>query len=285
HRLCPTACDTERPALRGSGPGARGRSRTALRRTAPALLALGLLLSSCAPWRAAGGPVGIRYWTGWTGGALAARRDLVAEFNRAHPGVRVMIHSVGGSYQKVRIAFAGGVTPDVCSGVWADELAGYAMRGVLRPLDDDLRRSGRAGDAWMPGVWRMLQYRGHTYGLAVTSNVNLMVYNRAIFRESGLDPDRPPQTIEELDAAAEACTRSAPDGRFLRFGSRPSGLALWAYVFGGQWYDPASGIVTANHPGNVAALRWLASYGRRYDLTRIQSFEAGLGGTTTANGP
>ena len=86
----------------------------------------------------------IRYWTGWTGEALAAQRELVAEFNRTHPEVRVSIHSVGGSYNKVRIAFAGGVTPDVCSAVWADELAGYAMRGVLRPLDEDLRRSGRS---------------------------------------------------------------------------------------------------------------------------------------------
>src|SRR5581483_8026948 len=105
----------------------------------------------------------------------------------------------------------------------------------------DLRRAGRRGSEWMPGVWRMLQYRGHTYGLAVTTNVNLLVYNKAIFRESGLDPERPPQTIAGLDAAAAACTRTAADGRILRFGFRPAGLTVWAYVFGGQWYDPATG--------------------------------------------
>src|SRR5262249_47884869 len=62
-------------------------------------------------------------------------------------------------------------------------------------------------------------------------------------------------------------------------------LVLWAYVFGGQWYDPQTGEVTANHPRNVAALRWLASYGHRYDVRRMQSFESTLGRATTANAP
>ena len=52
----------------------------------------------------------------------------------------------------------------------------------------------------------MLRYGDRTYGLAVTTNTNFLVYNKRIFREAGLDPERPPRTIEELDAAAQACT-------------------------------------------------------------------------------
>jgi multiple sugar transport system substrate-binding protein len=216
---------------------------------------------------------------------MAVQKRLVDEFNRTHPNVRVRILSVGGSYQKVRISFAGGATPDVCSAVWADELAGYALRGVLTPLDRYLAAAGRSGEEYVPGVWRMLQYRGHTYGLAVTTNTNLIVYNKRIFREAGLDPDRPPRTIAELDAAARACTKLAPDGSFVRYGLRPSALSVWGYVFGGQWYDPVSGRLTANDPRNVEALRWMASYGKNYDIQRMQSFESGFGGNSTPNGP
>jgi len=245
----------------------------------------GQLLAGCGGGASAKGPVEIRYWTGWTGDELNAQKRLVEEFNRAHPGIRVLILSVAGSYTKVRIAFAGGATPDVCSAIWADELAGYAMRGVLTPLDGLLARSGRRTDEFVPGVERMFRYRDRTYALAVTTNTNFIVYNKRIFREAGLDPDRPPRTIEELDAAALACTKYAPGGSFVRYGYRPALLLLWAYVFGGSWYDAASGEVTANHPRNVEALRWLASYGEKYDVTRMQSFEAGFGGSSTPNGP
>ncbi|HTE17408.1 MAG TPA: extracellular solute-binding protein, partial [Armatimonadota bacterium] len=135
------------------------------------------------------------------------------------------------------------------------------------------------------GVARMLEYEGRPYALAVTTNTNLVVYNKRIFREAGLDPESPPRTIAELDAAAEACTKYAPDGSFIRYGFRPTGLPLWGYVFGGQWYDPATRQVTADHPGNVEALRWMAAYGAKYDVSRMQNFEAGFGNSATPNGP
>lgn len=249
------------------------------------VLAAGAGLAGCASPAAGREPLEIRYWTGWTGAELQAQHRLVEEFNRTHPHLRVRLLSVAGSYNKVRIAFAGGATPEVCSAVWADELAGYAMRGVLRPLDDFMRRSGRRGEEYVPGVWRMLQYRGRPYGLAVTTNTQFIIYNKQLFREAGLDPERPPRTTEELDAAAQALTRTDPDGRLLRYGMRPQDLVRWAYVFGGGWYNPATGEVTANHPRNVAALRWMAEYGRRYDVSRMQNFESTFGGTSTPSGP
>ncbi len=66
---------------------------------------------------------------------------------------------------------------------------------------------------------------------------------------------------------------------------RPQDLNRWAYVFGGRWYDAAAGKITANDPGNVEALRWMASYGKRYDVSRMQSFEAGFGSNASPNGP
>ncbi len=248
-------------------------------------VAAAFALAGCADETLPPGAVEIRYWTGWTGDELNAQKRLVDEFNRSHPRIRVRVLSVAGSYQKVRIGFAGGATPDVVSAVWADELAGYAARGVLRPLDPYLARSGRSIEEYVPGVSRMLQFKGRPYALAVTTNTNFILFNKKIFREVGLDPERPPRTLEELDAAAAACTQRNPDGSFVRYGYRPTGLMQWAYVFGGQWYDAASGEVTANHPANVQALDWMASYAAKYDVTRMQNFEATFGSNATPNGP
>lgn len=247
-----------------------------------------LPMVGCSQRSASAGPTEIVYWTGWSGHELDVQQRLVDDFNRSHPHIRVRILTQFGAsgYQKVRIAFAGGATPDVMSTVWADELAGYAKRDVLTPLDDYLRRSGRDVDReFTPGVARMLRIDGRAFALAVTTNTQFIAYNRAIFREAGLDPDRPPTTIAELDRAAAACTLYDPAGGFVRYGFRPAGLISWAYVFGGQWYDLETDKLTANHPRNVAALEWLASYGRRYDIRKMDAFQTTFGSNETPSGP
>jgi multiple sugar transport system substrate-binding protein len=252
-----------------------------------ALAGLSLVTCGCAR-RDANGPVEIVYWTGWSGHELTVLEKLTAEFNRTHHHIRVRMltqFNTAGSYQKVRIAFAGGATPDVMSTVWDKELAAYALRGVLTPLDDLLRASGRdLEQEYTPGVARMLRIGGRVWGLTITTNSNLIVYNKRIFREVGLDPERPPANIKEFERAVELCTKYDAQGRFLRFGFRPNDLRLWAYVFGGAWYDERAGRVTANNPRNVAALKWLSSF-RKYDLKKMAAFRSGFGSQESANGP
>ena len=237
------------------------------------------------PEKTPDGKVHLTYWTGWTGHELDVQRRLVERFNRTHPNIHVKILSVAGSYQKVRIAFAGGSTPDVCSAIWATELAGYAARGMLAPLDTFMKESGRSGDEFMPGIWRMLNFQGRPYGLCATTNSTFIAYNKDIFRQSGLDPNRPPQTLAELDRAAKLTTSYNSDGSFKRYGFRPGGLQFWAYVFGGEWYDEKTGRITANHPKNVEALKWMVSFADEYDITRMEAFEQTFGSRQTVSGP
>ena len=244
-------------------------------------------LTGCRPSHSGDGKTEIVYWTGWSGPELALQESLAADFNRQSRRVRARVLTQFGAsgYQKVRIAFAGGATPDLMSTVWAEELASYALRGVLTPLDDYLLRSGRRLTEWTPGVARMLMIGGKTYGLAVTTNTTLIAYNKAIFREVGLDPEKPPRTIDEFDDMVWRCTTRDKSGGYVRYGFRPSGLSLWAYVFGGQWVDPASGAITANHAGNLAALQWLQSYSKRYDLRKMEAFATTFGSAKSPSGP
>ena len=231
--------------------------------------------------------VEIVYWTGWSGHELKAIRKLVDEFNRTHPDIHVRMVSQftsGSQYEKVRIAFAGGTTPDVMSTVWAEDLASYAMRGVLTPLDPYLKQAGRnVNTEYTPGVARMLQVNGHVYALAMTTNTDFIAYNKDIFKQAGIND--PPRTILQLDEDAAKCTLRDANGNFIRLGFHPAGLEMWAYVFDGRWYDPKTGKVTANDPHNVAALRWLVSFAKKYGIRKIEAFETTFGNTATVNGP
>lgn len=246
------------------------------------LFLLILLFAGCSGQQSAK-PIEIVYWTGWSGHEFDIQKKLVERFNSRHKNIHVKILSVFGSYQKVTIAFAGGDTPDVLSAVWAEQLAGYAMRGALTPLDEYLASAGRKPAEWSPGVWDMLQYKGHTYALAATTNASFIAYNKRIFREVGIT--KVPETIAELDEAAEKCTKYDENGRFIRYGFRPSNLTTWAYAFGGKWYDDKSGKITANDPRNIEALRWMTSYAKKYDIKKMQGFESTFGSAESVSGP
>ncbi len=69
-----------------------------------------ILLSGCRTVLPASGKTEIVYWTGWSGHEFDVLQKLVDEYNNTHPDVHVRMLSVFGSYQKVRIAFAGGDT-------------------------------------------------------------------------------------------------------------------------------------------------------------------------------
>lgn len=218
--------------------------------------------------------VTIRYWTGWSGHEMGIQKRIVDRFNETHPNIHVEITSVASSYEKVKMSFATGDPPDVCSAIWADELAGYAMRGALTPLDDYLKKSHRSAEEYMPGIWDMFQYGGHTWALNVTTNSIFLLYNKKVFEEAGINPNTPVKTIAELDNVNAKLAKFDENGNVIRFGYRPSSLQLWAYVFGGKWYDPKTHQVTANDPHNVAALTWMASYGKKYNLRKVDAFNS-----------
>ncbi|HAY98053.1 MAG TPA: hypothetical protein DCY45_00665, partial [Mesotoga sp.] len=52
---------------------------------------------------------------------------------------------------------------------------------------------------------------------------------------------------------------------------------IYFYVFGGQLWNPETEEITADHPGNVAALEWVASYYKKFDLQKIRVFQATWG--------
>ncbi|MFL5804337.1 MAG: extracellular solute-binding protein [Roseiflexaceae bacterium] len=94
-------------------------------------------------------------------------------------------------------AVASGTPPDV---VWVDgpQVAEWAARGVLEPLDDLIGTAGiKPEDFWTPS-WNQTVYNKKVWALTRSSDANFGFYwNKDIFKEVGLDPEKPPQTIAE----------------------------------------------------------------------------------------
>jgi multiple sugar transport system substrate-binding protein len=165
-------------------------------------------LASAACGQASDGAREIVWWTpNWS----QARAQTMADaFEAANPGVSVKLEVTvaDGLPTRIQTALRSGSPPDVIEGQhgW---VVPYAQANLLLPLDDvieareDYLDESLAYDTWNGRLWAV-PYRIEAHGL---------FYNRALFREAGLDPDQPPRTWTELVAAARTLTRTRPDGR------------------------------------------------------------------------
>ena len=236
----------------------------------------------------------LEVWHGWPQQEADGLRRVVAEFERTHPHIHIRLSYAANnltSNQKLFLAIAGGVGPDVTF-VDGQQLAEWAARGALVDLTDSAKAAGvRGEDFWTPR-WQESLFQGRVYALPLAADPNFaLVWNKRLFREAGLDPDKPPTTIAELDADNDKLYKRDGSGRLIQVGLVPwewggdNSFFNWAYAFGGEVYvrpthpgDP--GRVTADDPHNVEAMRWMQRTANRYGGVRaIAEFTANFVGT------
>jgi len=248
-----------------------------------------LLAGSGVPLQAGAGDgrIVIRYWEKWTGFEADAMRSVVDDFNASQGRIFVEYSSVSQIDRRLMLATAGGVPPDV-AGIWAANLPVYAENNALTPLDGPARERGIHRGAYIPVFWDMCHYRGHLWALPATPASVALIYNKKMFREAGLDPERPPRSIAELEAFNGKLTRRSASGRLQTIGHLPEEPgwwnALWGFWFGGKLLEGDSR-VTADSPENLAAYRWVQSYPERFGAENLLAMRDGFGNFASPQNP
>ncbi len=225
------------------------------------------------------GAIRVTYWEKWTGFEGDAMRAVVNAFNRSQTRVHVDLLTISGIQDKTLLAAAGGNPPDI-AGLYGPNVAQYADDRAILPLDGYCRKYGVSANQYVPAYWRMGFYRDHVYALPSTPATTALHYNRALFRQVGLNPARPPATLEEMDAMSRRLFHRDAQGRITRAGFMPAEPGWWnwswGYYFGGRLWDGKSRI-TANSPENIRAFEWAQSYSKQYGAQELQSFRSGFG--------
>ena len=228
--------------------------------------------------------VHLTYWEKWTGKEAEAMQRVVDQFNRSQDKIVVEYLSVSNVDRKTIVATAGGDPPDV-AGLWIYNIYSFADCDALLSLDDFIRREGQTPEQWLqryyPVFADMCTYRGVTWALPTTPSTTALHWNKALFRAAGLDPERPPRTLAELDAFAEQLTQRDPQTNAitqLGFLPQEPGWFSWSFPqwFGGQLWD-GQRITLGERPENVECYRWIESYSKKYGLEQIKSFTSGFG--------
>ncbi len=231
------------------------------------------------------GKVHVVYWEKWTGAEAAAMQTTVDAFNASQGRIFVELLSVSGIERKTILATAGGDPPDV-AGVWMQNLASWADLNALTPLDELMRLDGTDPVEFLaryePAYADATQYDGHVYGLYAAAASMALHWNKGAFREAGLDPERPPATVEELYEFSRRLTKRDPlTGALTQIGFLPQDPGWWPWsfpaYFGGDLVGADGSIVYAALPENLASMRWVQSYTELYGVDDMTRFSSGFG--------
>jgi multiple sugar transport system substrate-binding protein len=204
----------------------------------------------------------VRFWHPYTQPQRTEEmKQAAAEFERAHPGVRVAIEvvpwaDVNGRW---RAAHARGELPDVGVGNPPDYLDMW-QAGAILPVDDVVAALGGDG-RFLPGlIDRHARFQGKTLAVPHYMHALVLLYRKDLLKAHGLEP---PATWDDLLRVSKALT--APPGRygFQQLWSRKDWIGIPWVLYplmrsnGGEFFDKA-GNVAFNTPENVEAVRLLA---------------------------
>lgn len=162
-------------------------------------LAAALALAACTSADAREETTTVRFWALGREGEVV--QELVPEFERRNPGVRVRVQQIPwtAAHEKLLTAFVGDATPDAAQlgNTWVSE---FAALDALEPLDGRVAGSRTvAPAAYFPGIWATNVIDGRLFGVPWYVDTRLLFYRTDLLRRAGYA--RPPESWAEWLAA------------------------------------------------------------------------------------
>jgi ABC-type glycerol-3-phosphate transport system substrate-binding protein len=223
-----------------------------------------LLVNGCGRETADEG-VTLTVWQTYSNEEQEVFLSFIEEFEQANPGIDVETVNIpfDGMEPKILTSLATETAPDI-GRVDVAFLPKLAIRGALYPLDD-------YGVDEIRGEIRVVAMNsciidGKTYGIPDQVNGLCLFYNKKLYRDAGLDPERPPQDWDEFVEYAKKITDK--EKGIFGFGMRNS---LWwslpfIYSFGGDFLTADMNACALAEEGAVAGFQFKADLYSKYGV-------------------
>ncbi len=158
-------------------------------------------------WSTAQAATKINAWSGLSGDDKGRWEEMIKAFNASQKDVEVdpSFYQWDLMHSKLVTSIQAGGTPEVLL-MWVTVLPEMASFGALQPMDELLGEAGVKAEDFVPRAWNLGVIGGKRYGLPLDTHILGLFYNTELFEKAGLDPNRPPQTMEEFIAAAKKLT-------------------------------------------------------------------------------
>ena len=182
---------------------------------------------------------------------------------------------------KILAALSGSDAPDVIAMSGSTLAQSLAYQGLTL----DLKELGTVGgidfNDIFPSSLVVCQQGSKLACLPWGTDTNALYWNKDLFEEAGLDPEKPPKTLDELNQYAEKLTKKDAKGNYTQMGFIPafpwSQQGTINYLFGGSNYADGGHTLTVNSQGNIDSYKWAQSFYKKYGATKVIDFQSGFG--------
>ena len=157
----------------------------------------------------------VAYWSGFNPAGLNLMPSWIdaaaTELRKTHPNVKVTLDEITTNseseyYAKLDLAERSASTaPDV---VFEDSflIGSDASAGYLRPVPELAKWSGWSD--YYPAMQQVVTYNGQIYGAMNSTDVQVIFYDKALFRKAGIPLPWQPRTWADVESAAAAVKRA-----------------------------------------------------------------------------
>jgi multiple sugar transport system substrate-binding protein len=141
-----------------------------------------------------------------SGGNAGMVDALVAAWNEAYPDCKINLTYIPHTEMVSKIAqgIASGEVPDLMGMdlIYAPQ---FEDADQLVDVTDQIGSIPELATA-SPGHLTVATYEGRLYGVPLYADVSALFYNKTLFEQAGLDPEKPPTSLAEIREYADAIT-------------------------------------------------------------------------------
>lgn len=195
-----------------------------------------------------------------------AYREIIDDFNRTHPHIRVE-GIEGGGYDRLTAMMAGGVTPDVVH-FERSAVVEWMLQDRLMPIRTEAGIVGDVRSEFLESALLEVDWFGQIWAIPWDTEIRGLFWNVDLLEAAGLDAEYGPRSFAELDQWSQMLTRQGANTGYDQIGFvpwvnnwYPTG---WFWAFGGGVYDYDRMEPTLDLPENVRAFHWMLEYVDRY---------------------
>ena len=216
------------------------------------------------------------YYPVAVGGPITKLIDgLAADFAKENPTIKVT-PIYAGTYQetivKALTAHKAGAPP-VTSVLLSTDMFTLIDEDAIIAFDE--LATSADDKKWMEGFYPAFMYNsrtgGKTWGIPFQRSTVVLYWNKELFKEAGLDPNRPPATWQEMTEFAQKLTKRDPSGNTSQWGVQipSSGFPYWLFqgltTQNGIKLMNAEGTQTFyNHPAVIEAVSHWVDLSRKH---------------------
>jgi len=241
--------------------------KTIRRAIAPFVAALALTVLSPAARAQAPVEVSFYYPIAVSGPITKLIDGFAADFEKENPGIRIKpIYSgiYSDTLTKALTAMKSG-QPPVTSILLSTDMYTLIDEDAIVPFDDYIKTT--EDQAWLksfyPAFMENSQTGGKTWGIPFQRSTIVLYWNKEMFKEAGLDPNRAPANWTEMQEYAQKLTKRDASGKVTQWGLQiPSdGFPYWLFQAlaienGANLTNPAGTETYYDKPEVIGALQY-----------------------------